>query len=358
MEHDTKHRVHYWNRKITNACWLTVLFAFVIQSINVFVVSTGINIYVYNFVILPTIYMLIIMICCELFIYFFKPMTDYINITASILLAGVLVWTHHSIPPVHGSLFLPFILSLFYFKKSRVIFACIATFIVIFFIYRINPYTVYRNPVMNLITASAMILLAYFIVLGVLKRGTELLGELRTTMNAKKELLIQNVWMDRLSKMDGLTNCYNHKSFHEYLEQLIGQSESNDLSLHLAIMDIDNFKKINDTYGHWVGDIVLQKVALMIKEAVDSNDLVFRYGGEEFAIIFTEKTKKECYTLLENIRLQLANTLFSELNDHSVTVSIGLQHYAQGGGKESLFKDADHALYISKKTGKNKISSK
>jgi diguanylate cyclase (GGDEF)-like protein len=90
---------------------------------------------------------------------------------------------------------------------------------------------------------------------------------------------------------------------------------------------------------------------------VSPNDFVARYGGEEFAVIFTEKTSEEAYLILETIRLKIANMKYPELADHSVTVSIGLQSYEQGTGKEKLFKNADDSLYTSKKTGKNKTTS-
>jgi diguanylate cyclase (GGDEF)-like protein len=128
--------------------------------------------------------------------------------------------------------------------------------------------------------------------------------------------------------------------------------------LHLAIIDIDNFKKVNDTYGHWAGDIVLKSVSRCIKELLTPNEFVARYGGEEFTVIFTEKTVGEAYQMLDNIRLEIAQTKHPELDHQSVTVSIGLESYVEGEGRENLFKRADHSLYTSKKTGKNKITWK
>ncbi len=135
-------------------------------------------------------------------------------------------------------------------------------------------------------------------------------------------------------------------------KKLIEQNELNDLSLQLAILDIDNFKRINDTYGHWVGDIILIRVASIIKETVTPNDFVARYGGEEFAVIFTEKTLDEAYRLVEQIRHKLYVTLHPELDSKAATISIGLQEYMKGKGKEALFKGADASLYAAKRTGK------
>jgi diguanylate cyclase (GGDEF)-like protein len=162
--------------------------------------------------------------------------------------------------------------------------------------------------------------------------------------------------MERITQIDALTDCYNHKSFHEYLDKLIEQRESKHSLLHLAIIDIDNFKKVNDTYGHWVGDIVLKSVSHTLKELVTPNEYVARYGGEEFAVIFTGKTGEEAYQILDKIRLEIAQTKHPEMDHQSVTVSMGLQSYVEGEERENLFKRADHSLYTSKKTGKNKIT--
>jgi diguanylate cyclase (GGDEF)-like protein len=172
---------------------------------------------------------------------------------------------------------------------------------------------------------------------------------------SSRKLLVKNLLMDRASKIDALTDCYNHKNFHEHLDKITKLSESNDLLPHLAIIDVDNFKKVNDTFGHWVGDIVLKSISRSIKELVTPDE--FRYGGEEFAVIFTGKTLGEAYQILNKIRLEIAHTNYPELDNQCVTVSIGLQRYVQGEGKEKLFKDADYSLYTSKKTGKNKIST-
>jgi diguanylate cyclase (GGDEF)-like protein len=224
------------------------------------------------------------------------------------------------------------------------------------FLYSYHDHFIGQNRLLFLFSAMAMIIFAYFIALGVMKRGIELLDNLKTTMNAQQELLVKNILMDRASKIDALTDCYNHKTFHEHLEKLIKKRESDDLLLHLAIIDVDDFKKVNDTFGHWVGDIVLKSVSRSIKELITSNEFAARYGGEEFAVIFTEKTLKETYQILDKIRIEIAQTKYPELDNQSVTVSIGLQSYVEGERRENLFKRADHSLYTSKKTGKNKIT--
>ncbi|CAG7640132.1 putative diguanylate cyclase DgcT [Paenibacillus allorhizosphaerae] len=201
-----------------------------------------------------------------------------------------------------------------------------------------------------------MIVSGYFIAIGIVSRGTELIEDLKDISKSKQDLLIKNLLMDMLSKTDALTECFNHKAFHGYLDELIERSEKNRFSLCLAIIDIDDFKQVNDSYGHWVGDLVLKSVAQTIKETVGPDDVVSRYGGEEFTLIFLDKTIEDAYRITEKIRSQVEKLIHPELRTETVTVSIGLNMFRSGQGKEKLFKGADDALYISKRMGKNKVT--
>ena len=133
--------------------------------------------------------------------------------------------------------------------------------------------------------------------------------------------------MDKLTKTDALTDLYNHMTFHEYFEKLIEQHEQNGLPLQLAIFDIDNFKLVNDMFGHRAGDAVLQRVSELIRSKVSTNDFVARYGGEEFAILFTDKLKMEALKLSSrfvrilrkhHMSFNRANRLRSVLDSQSI----------------------------------------
>jgi diguanylate cyclase (GGDEF)-like protein len=160
--------------------------------------------------------------------------------------------------------------------------------------------------------------------------------------------------MDKLAKTDALTDTYNHMAYHEFKDHLVEQANNGRISLHLAIMDIDNFKKVNDTYGHKAGDTVLKSVASIIQSKTGSNDIVARYGGEEFAVLIAEKSFQEVYGLVEEIRKSIAITQHDALEGLNVTVSIGLNTYMPGMGREALFQGADAALYEAKHSGKNR----
>lgn len=160
--------------------------------------------------------------------------------------------------------------------------------------------------------------------------------------------------MEHLSKTDAQTGLYNHKTFHDHLENLIIQHKQGKLdSLQLAILDIDNFKQINDSYGHAVGDLIIERAAKMIVAHTTADDFVVRYGGEEFAIVFTNKTMKQAYTVAESIRKDFMKMRHTEIERKPVTISIGLTALHGRMNKAELFDEADKLLYEAKRRGKN-----
>ena len=129
------------------------------------------------------------------------------------------------------------------------------------------------------------------------------------------------------------------------------------------ILDIDDFKKLNDTYGHHNGDIVLRKIANILKDSSRENDYACRYGGEEFAIILTQTTKDHGMVIAERIREKVAGYAFRLSADAGgqelhVTVSVGLGAFPEDAQtKEKLIAKADKAMYIAKFSGKNRTCS-
>ncbi|CAI6049069.1 GGDEF domain-containing protein [Cohnella sp. JJ-181] len=193
---------------------------------------------------------------------------------------------------------------------------------------------------------------ASFIIVG----GRDLVYDLEAAMSARQQLLVENTVMSQRSKTDALTNLYNHMSFHEFYDKAM-EFADRGAPFHLALIDIDNFKSINDTFGHRVGDSVLAAVARVIKDRISPADIASRYGGEEFALLLFEQSFDEAYALVERIRAELAKTTHPELEGRAVTVSAGLKNYSNAMSKERLFEEADALLYEAKRTGKNKVAS-
>ncbi len=167
------------------------------------------------------------------------------------------------------------------------------------------------------------------------------------------ELLISNSLLQEQSIRDGLTNLYNHRFIMELLEQEIRRSVNDGTNLYLMMLDIDYFKRINDSYGHQAGDRVLNMVAKLLQLNVREYDLVGRYGGEEFIILLPDINSEDAYQIAENIRKTIQNFNFTKQN-LNVTISIGLTQY-QSGDSKAFMKRADTLLYRAKENGRNRI---
>ena len=160
---------------------------------------------------------------------------------------------------------------------------------------------------------------------------------------------------ERLSIRDGLTGLANHRRFQEYLEETI--KKSGRQSVGMALFDIDYFKKLNDSYGHPVGDAVLKEVAVRLRRTISQFDFVARYGGEEFVAVWPGRNDKEAATLAEQVRLAIGTDKFkTPAGDLAVTISMGVSSYPQDAkGKQELIKTADDALYAAKNSGRNRV---
>ena len=162
--------------------------------------------------------------------------------------------------------------------------------------------------------------------------------------------------MAEMSTVDELTKLHNRRYFVEALEGEFERAIRYQTEMALIMMDLDFFKKINDTYGHPAGDMVLSKIGEILKAHVRRNDLACRYGGEEFAVILPSITRDITYTVYERFRKVVSEQLFEyESKQFHVTVSIGIAFSNDAELINDLLAHADQALYQAKKTDRNKI---
>lgn len=162
---------------------------------------------------------------------------------------------------------------------------------------------------------------------------------------------------DKASR-DSLTGLYNHGLLLEILEKEIRQQERNNKSVAFVMLDIDYFKKINDTYGHMTGDVVLKELSSILTKEIRSTDILGRYGGEEFGIVLTGVDREDVYLLCERIRGTIENYVFSEETSRiKATISVGFYFKTIGDGTscENMVKYADEALYKAKQNGRNRV---
>ncbi len=154
------------------------------------------------------------------------------------------------------------------------------------------------------------------------------------------------------SSHDPLTCLYNRRSYQNVIESEVARSKRYNSPISLILFDIDYFKKINDKYGHKIGDKVLINLAKVIIESVRKIDSVFRVGGEEFAIISPETKVEGAFKLAEKVRKRVES--YSSVTLNKVTISLGVAEFYQDITTDTLYNHADQALYLAKNRGRNR----
>lgn len=164
--------------------------------------------------------------------------------------------------------------------------------------------------------------------------------------------------LEEMATTDGLTGLFNKRALLEAVEQKLLSATRFKRKLSVLVADIDFFKKVNDNYGHDIGDIVIKGLADILRNARRATDIVARFGGEEFVIVCEETDSDGAMLLAERIRTELETTSFQTPHGPiQVTCSIGIATFPEAGrGWEELFKAADEALYESKRSGRNRCT--
>lgn len=254
---------------------------------------------------------------------FIHPVNDIVNIVLSLLLAGIVAFLcfYFSSAVVATSISLVLIVGYVFFS----------TFIMQFFniwIWTIMP-----------ILLTIMSIIAVYITKYILKsRDFELTYKLATT--------------------DGLTDLYNHRFFQDQVRLCIADCRRYNRHFSLIMIDIDFFKKFNDTYGHQAGDAVLRGVAHTLKKCVRSSDIVCRYGGEEMVIILKDTGFDEATSIAEKICKTIASKPFriAPNTDKQVTISLGVATFPECGVEpQEMIEFADKGLYAAKENGRNQV---
>ena len=180
------------------------------------------------------------------------------------------------------------------------------------------------------------------------------MGLINLVNSLSRELEEKNAELERMIRIDPLTKIYNKATIEELLKREIENAKRYKEPLSVLMIDIDDFKHINDTYGHLVGDNVLRELAHVIRKNLRKGDLAGRYGGEEFTVVLPRTDLKTAKIIAERIRRSIEDYLFPD--SIHITVSIGVsQLQMESETSESLLKRADDALYTAKREGKNRV---
>lgn len=267
---------------------------------------------------------------------------------------GIMVGVHSSVSEMGALIVYPIFLANVYRKKKYILtqagISLVALILLRSFIIPYAPYKPVNSDLVITIIFVAFIIGSVFGT-GLIQRFVVQM-DVNITLSRNKEKK-----MKELVRRDSLTGLLNHKAFYDELQKYIDKSIQFERKVSLLVIDIDDFKMINDQYGHANGDKVILVLTRILKNNVRAEDAVARYGGEEFAVILWDTNILKANKIAERIRIQFNSYNFGdEFKNNHFGVSIGIAEYYLGMGSiEDFFKAADYALYSAKDSGKNVV---
>jgi diguanylate cyclase (GGDEF)-like protein len=184
---------------------------------------------------------------------------------------------------------------------------------------------------------------------------------IKNYLEAAKPVIESRILMDKLretSLKDGMTGLYNRRFLEEFIDQFMNQAKRSNEMYSVLMLDVDYFKKVNDTYGHDVGDRVIVEIGKVLLDSIRESDLAIRYGGEEFVVLLYNASDEGTFNVAKKIHSAFANIIFEVGNGETMqkTMSIGISKFPSDADTIwKCIKLADTALYVAKTTGRNKI---
>ncbi len=171
----------------------------------------------------------------------------------------------------------------------------------------------------------------------------------------EQELMQARQQAEDLARIDVLTKVYNRRAFFEYMTRHLGYLKRNPQPFCLAMLDIDHFKRVNDTYGHAIGDEALITIARTVQDSIRDSDQLFRIGGEEFVVALVDCDEANAFEMVERIRRNIADIEFyADALPIRLACSFGITAYRPNVGTDALLAEADQALYAAKQSGRNR----
>lgn len=270
-------------------------------------------------------------------------------IVTTILLCTVTVWVHYTLISALSVFVMPIVLSAIFVDRKKMYVIC-AISIAVMGVCAVHTYSLLKGNsfiIRNIVVVFFMVLVACMLSNIIITYIEERKADLISSYQAQLVL-------NRKVKMDPLTNLYNQQTFFNKLKESVVLAEHQNEVFSMAILDIDNFKAINDTYGHSAGNQVLEGLSdLMGMVFSPKTEFVARYGGEEFSIIFKGMTCEQAFERIEQLRRHFSDSRLSCVGMIHVTFSGGIAQYNPGEESSTLFNRADAALYEAKRKGKN-----
>ncbi|MFB9325079.1 diguanylate cyclase [Paenibacillus aurantiacus] len=355
MRYDPVELPDKWVRIILYSFRLCAVFYAAASSLALLFTSEDKTDFLLHIIVVPLGGLLLIVTATELLCRYKREWISYTLIGAANGLAGIMIVANYEVELIVSVLLLPLLVSVF-FLRQKVLLTASATGVLVYvaLLAAYPPLLAEQSP------AEVIALLFIYgagtaILAGLLNRGAELARQWQSASTLNKTLAQEKQQIEHLLRVDGLSGLLNHRSFYEEAEKRLETARGLRGEFQLAVLDIDNFKSINDRFGHKVGDIVIKAVADTLRGLQEPGDMAFRYGGEEFTLLYERPTPETDAAFIESVRQAVEKLTIAEADGLQVTVSIGVQAYVPGWNKHRLFEGGDRALYEAKRTGKNRI---
>ena len=353
-----------WRDKIIRIFYVIILLIFTVEFVMLIALKPlglledgfSSSQYIVKFIAVPTILnVFVVTACYQINQQSIKErIKNYsISFTAS-LLASVVAFVHGDINAILTVFSLPVILTVLFGERRMMNAVTLFNGLLLLFssIHTLIYNKAYTSVYFYLdVVVSLTILIASYLICSVL------IAYNRANYDYIYKSYQTQVSLHEQARNDSLTGLYNQRTFHTLLKTSIDNAKSSRAPISLAIIDLDDFKEINDTYGHLAGDHVLLQFTDLMKQQCEEDAYISRYGGDEFAVIFPKASKELAYLRLESLRKRCRQMSSSQTSPCEISFSAGIAHFTEGDMNATLlFDHADTALYHAKENGKGQTA--
>lgn len=351
----------YWCRQLVSACYITIVINLVVLIVIWYFFAFNKEghdpiAYWVNYIILPSSVMLIANIAADRLVRVDRiPLAAKESITILLMLffSMLLCVQHKIVAALLTSFIMPVLLSTLYanMRMTRWTYFLAQVLLVLsslrmhFAAGRDFGFWIW----VEMITASGLLLASYLLAKVLIVYGRDRISNINRVQK-------DNLDLEEELKLDPLTGLYNRKAYDEYLPRIMEECRLTNTDLSIAVLDIDDFKQINDVYGHTAGDRVLLRFAAVLRKIGNGKICVFRVGGEEFVLLFQGYSVREAAGVCEAVLATMKEATLPELNGGTITFSGGVAGMRdEETDPIALFEAADAVLYSAKYSGKSRI---
>lgn len=342
-------------RTVIAICGVTFALSWILYGVHRVEKNIGSGLYMLEYIFIPMVIQIITLVVCYFMIKadnISNEKKNYVVIGLIFVSIGVISFTYYSILPLIMLPSLTIVATALFADQSLTVWSGIAV-AVLTAIDMVRYHFVYTDSVVGInwvgVLSIHLLLIVLLCVMVVIVNThtkalmSSIMGSYNRQVTLMSELMI-----------DPMTGLYNRRSFEDSLEKEIERAEQTGAKSYVTIFDIDHFKEVNDTYGHSNGDIVIKALCKMMKEKSKDMGLAFRYGGEEFVILFHDVELSKVMNVVEDIRTEFRCYYFNFMNKDGITCSCGVAEYIKGESSKAWFNRADSALYKAKESGRNR----